>query len=252
MLHIIDKYKAGILGTIILHLVLITIILIMKINALKQKEVVMPIDMLSEEQVKELLEQPKPEEKKPEISRQEFLQNMQQEYLGARNIANNVADKDAADKIKEMEQQIKNELGVKDPGPSNASSSNPADERPNAESLPQKIEQPLKVTSTVSPTGVRTFYKGPTTVSYFLEGRYHVYLKIPVYECQGSGKVVMKIEVNRQGYVTNIEINRAESVITEDCVLESAERAIRSTRFNEKADAPLKQTGNVTYIFVAQ
>jgi hypothetical protein len=74
----------------------------------------------------------------------------------------------------------------------------------------------------------------------------------PVYQCQGSGKVVLEILVNRNGYVLSAQINKSESQITEECLMEVATRTALTSRFNEKADAPEKQQGRITYIFIAQ
>lgn len=248
MLDFIDRHKEGILGTIIIHLVLATVVLVMKINTLQNRESATELNLLSEEEVKQFLE---PEEKKEDIKTKEIFSPAEKEMLGAKNIGTNEAEKNASQDIDKMVNDIKNELDIKDPAPSESKSTQAA---PDENALPDKDkskEEKINV-SKASNTGIRTFYKGPTTVSYFLEGRYHVNLPIPVYKCQSHGKVVMKITVNQQGYVETLEINRAQSNIPDECILETAERAARSTRFNSVSTGAQKQSGTLTYIFVAQ
>lgn len=247
MLDFIERHKEGILGTIIIHLVLATIVLIMKINTIQNRETALNVNLLTEEEVKELLD---PEEKKEDQVRQkEIFTPAEREYLGMRNIGTNEADQKASDRIDQMVNDIKNELNIKDPSPADRQQT--PQQAPSENAIPDKTIKEDK-TITRSSTGVRTFYKGPTTVSYYLDGRYHENLPIPVYKCQGNGKVVLKIDVNQQGYVVNFEIDRAQSNIPDACILETAERAAKTTRFNIVTTGPAIQKGTLTYIFIAQ
>lgn len=247
MLDFLERHKEGILGTIVIHLVLATVILVMKINSLQNKESAMVVNMLDEAQIQELLN---PEENKEnQIQNKEIFTPAEREYLGARNMGTNEAEQKASENINQMVNEIKGELNIKDPAPSEGNNNPQPDDSENA--LPDKNQKEEKVNVQRSTTGVRTFYKGPTTVSYYLEGRYHEHLPIPVYKCEGNGKIVMKIEVNQQGYIIKTEIDRAHSTIT-DCHLESAEKAARTTRFNDIKSGPAIQKGTITYIFVAQ
>src|SRR5574344_989623 len=46
-------------------------------------------------------------------------------------------------------------------------------------------------------------YKGPSVLSWTLDGRNAFSLPIPVYKCQGGGDVSVRISVGRNGYVTS-------------------------------------------------
>jgi hypothetical protein len=247
VLDFIERHKEGILGTIIIHLVLATIVLIMKINTIQNRESALNVNLLTEEEVKELLD---PDEKKENQTQQkEIFTPAEREFLGMRNIGTNEADQKANDKVDQMVNDIKNELNIKDPSPVDRQQApQPA---PSEDAIPDKSIKEDKIIKR-STTGIRTFYKGPTSVSYYLEGRYHENLPIPVYKCQGNGKVVLKIEVNQQGYVVNLEIDRAQSNIPDACILETAEKAAKTTRFNFGNTGPAIQKGTLTYIFIAQ
>ena len=248
VLDFIERHKEGILGTIIIHLVLITVVIVMKINALQNKESALTVNLLTEAEVQELLD---PEENKEQtVQKKEIFTPAERDYLRARNIGSNEAEKTASDRIDQMVNEIKGELNIKDPSPSDMKTT--PKQSPSEDALPDKTVKEEKTNISRSTTGIRTFYKGPTTVSYYLEGRYDVSLPIPVYKCQGNGKVVMSIDVNQQGYIVKIEIDRAKSNISEECILETAEKAARTTRFNPISSNSQTQKGTLTYIFIAQ
>ena len=94
--------------------------------------------------------------------------------------------------------------------------------------------------------------KGPTRIYYDLAGRTHTYLPIPIYKCQGSGKVVLSIEVNQKGIVEKAQIIAKESTTSDPCLSETAVTTALISRFNSDFNSPKIQTGTLTYQFVAQ
>lgn len=95
-------------------------------------------------------------------------------------------------------------------------------------------------------------YQGPTRIYYYLEGRTHTYLPIPIYKCQGSGKVVVSVMVNQKGRVEEAKIIENETTTNDECLLETAIRSAQITRFNPDINSPKSQAGTITYHFVAQ
>jgi hypothetical protein len=95
-------------------------------------------------------------------------------------------------------------------------------------------------------------YKGPTRIYYDLPGRTHSYLPIPIYMCQGSGNVVLSIDVNQRGEVTKAQIIARESTTTDQCLVETAIQTALISRFNSDMNSPKIQTGRLSYLFVAQ
>ena len=95
--------------------------------------------------------------------------------------------------------------------------------------------------------------KGRVTVSFSLVNpiRTSVKLVVPAYRCEGGGEVVVNITVNRNGHVTAASVDRASST-TDDCMLSAALGAARESRFNVDRNAPDKQTGTISYIFIPQ
>lgn len=95
-------------------------------------------------------------------------------------------------------------------------------------------------------------YKGPTRIYYDLLGRIHTYLPIPIYKCQGSGKIVLSIEVTQKGFVEKAVVIAKESTTTDPCLIETAVNTALVSRFNSDMNSPKIQTGTLSYHFVAQ
>ena len=95
-------------------------------------------------------------------------------------------------------------------------------------------------------------YQGPTRILYSLERRYHLRLPLPIYKCQGSGLVVLSIEVSQKGIVEKAVINNTESTTSDPCLIESAIAAALDSRFNSDLGSPKVQAGVLSYQFVAQ
>jgi len=68
-------------------------------------------------------------------------------------------------------------------------------------------------------------------------------------DCNESGVVVVKIEVNQQGKVINAVAGSRGTTNTAPCLMEPAKRAALATKFNSDANAPVKQTGYIEYEF---
>lgn len=94
-------------------------------------------------------------------------------------------------------------------------------------------------------------YKGPSVLSWTLEGRKASHLPIPAYRCYGAGEVTVVISVDQQGNVVNAKVNDAASS-ADDCLRNFAVRAARLSKFNRDMSAPTRQAGEIVYSFIAQ
>jgi TonB family protein len=94
-------------------------------------------------------------------------------------------------------------------------------------------------------------YKGPTVLTYTLEGRRAMKLPVPVYKCPYGGDVCVQIEVNQNGSVSKASVILSASASNE-CLHEAAIAAAKLSRFNADDNAPKSQTGTILYRFVAQ
>ena len=84
---------------------------------------------------------------------------------------------------------------------------------------------------------------------YGLNGRSKVSFKEEKPKCNEEGRVVVKIEVNKQGVVTKAIPGVKGSTNTASCLLEPAKKTALSYRFNSDSKAPNKQIGFIIINF---
>lgn len=86
-----------------------------------------------------------------------------------------------------------------------------------------------------------------SSLTYSLKNRTSVDLPNPVYTCNGSGKVVVKIEVNQNGYVVDTKIDKKKSTTRNECLFDNALDYARQALFS-RSDIE-EQKGSITYYF---
>jgi hypothetical protein len=238
---------AGILGTVIIHLIIGIIFMSFKISSVKKdltKDILIEFAPDDEPEIKEEIINI------PITSIEKILQDDEEMLNIARNLANKsevkVDPADYIDKVKEeliesgklgLDNYIDEQKKITDAGPD--------DEVPSVNTEP-KANEPDESQS------MAANYQGPTRIYYNLEGRNHTYLPLPIYKCQGSGKVVLSIEVNQKGIVENARIIEKESSTSDVCLIETAIKTALISRFNADLKAPRAQSGTLSYHFVAQ
>lgn len=85
--------------------------------------------------------------------------------------------------------------------------------------------------------------------NYRLGGRKALSKKKFVQECDESGEVVVRIEVNRMGDVVKATPGAKGTTNSSTCLLDPAKRAALATKFNSDSKAPSTQIGFITYVF---
>jgi len=163
------------------------------------------------------------------------------------SIAANVSGKlDEKLSTSKYEQQVMQELGISSLKPENKV--NATSSAPDENGIDQAAEKNSPDKEGYVPNIIR---KENTTVSYFLENRWHRYLYIPTYKCQGGGTVIIDIVIDQSGKV--ISATLAENKSTHDqCLLEEAYHSATTAVFNSDSKSPTKQIGTITYVFLAQ
>ncbi len=245
------KYEGrlvGILGTAIVHLAAAIIFMSFQMHSLSNKE--------SDDFVIEF--EPLPESDNadqmialPATSIERIFQDDQEMLNIARNLANrpdvNIDPDEYIDRVKE--EMIRNgQLGE----------DNYIDEQKKADSRDEEIitaENPSETDVAEEPDESELMaanYSGPTRIYYDLARRNHTYLPVPIYKCEGSGKVTLAIEVSQNGIVESAKVISGESTTADACLLETAVRTALRSRFNSDINSPKIQTGTLTYLFVAQ
>lgn len=86
-----------------------------------------------------------------------------------------------------------------------------------------------------------------TTISYSLVDRNSYKLPPPIYTCIEGGKVVVNIEVNANGYVTNASFNEKSSGTSNGCLVDNAIAYALKAKFSTSSKQG--QKGTITYLF---
>jgi hypothetical protein len=86
-----------------------------------------------------------------------------------------------------------------------------------------------------------------TTISFSLVDRNNHKLPPPIYTCIEGGKVVINIEVDAQGYVTDANFNEKSSGTSNGCLVENALAYALKAKFNTSSKS--LQKGSITYLF---
>ncbi len=248
----IEGRLAGILGTVIIHLIAAILFMSFKLASLHTERQ----DLIQVELAPDQITVPQPEEKKaePAITTVEKVMKGDEELLNiARNLANKSEQKinpaDYIDKVKE--ELIKSGKLGKDNFIDEQKKQVTAGEEENL--ITKKEDSTgIKKTKPENSQEMAANYKGPTRIYYNLPGRTHTYLPIPIYKCQGEGIVVLSISVNQKGDVEKANIIENESTTSDPCLVETAVTTALVSRFNADVNSPRSETGTLTYHFVAQ
>ncbi len=223
----------GLLGTVSVHLLILIIFLLARLDKVRdvyQEPIVIEFDDQTYKTLEQLMKENKSKNSEIQPLSQQAIKNI------AVNTANQLEQKISTEKYIE---QLKDELDIKD---LNQQQNRPLGDEPIIQS-----EKPDKKNQE---TAKSKYYKGPTRINFYLKGRTERYINIPVYKCQGSGKVVVDIVVNQQGEVISTSVASANT--SEECILRTALEAAGISLFNIDLNAEPRQKGTITYEFVAQ
>lgn len=246
-----DGRLAGLLGTLIIHLLAAIIFMSFKIRNLQQEQA--EIFTVQFEEVEPSQNEEEQEVKLPSTSIEKILQGDNEMMNIAKNLANRseqtINKEDYIDMVKE--ELIKNGQLGKD---NYIDEQKRLSEENGDEKLAMATEKPeaSKEEKPKDSQEMAAHYKGPTRIYYELEGRNHTYLPIPIYMCEGSGKVALSITVNQKGEVEEARIIPGESTTNDPCLVETAVSTAMISRFNPDVKSPKIQKGTLTYHFVAQ
>jgi hypothetical protein len=240
----------GILGTVIVHLIAAIIFMSFQIRSLKinhSDEFIVEFSPVDESEKEENLIE------LPASAIERILQGDEEMLNIARNLANKPAVKiDPADYINKVKEELiqSGKLGPDNYLDEQRRLSEQSAEEPLAyERESERLKEDNKEKDSQE---MAADYQGPTRIYYDLAGRHHQYLPVPIYKCQGSGKVVLSIMVNQRGLVEEARIIETVSTTSDPCLVETAVSTALISRFNPDIRSPKIQSGTLTYHFVAQ
>lgn len=236
----------AILYTLILHLVVLIILVFVKVEGLKNDHE-LGIELEFEERTLEsMLEELEDMEEVPADWLEQLIQQRELASNRAVNLnAENQFSEDIStdDYVQELLDQIEE-----------------ARDQEDREKM-EELQSILASADYVPPVAgeeedERGEYSGPTTITFeFQEApltRGKVKLSIPVYRCQGSGLVRVRVAVAPDGGVREAEVLEPIEGADRICFADAALAAARSSRFRIELSAPAKHTAVITYSFIAQ
>ena len=237
----------GLLGTIILHLLVGIVFFSAKLSGIYNQTAQIVVE--TPEYIKQ-----EQEELKKAPSKTEMLNRMADAFITAqqrRNIGVNQSNNDPAASEKDL-QQIQEDIANAQKQIASVQDNLDNQDRllksntDEGKAIPTENKKKEKI------QGKLAVYKGPTNIYFDLANRKETFLYVPVYKCEGNGRVVINIVVNTQGEVEDASINKAGSD-NDECLHEAALDAAQRSHFNmAPANATQKQKGTITYLFVAQ
>lgn len=231
--------KIGFYSTVIFHLLLIIVFLLTTIHGMISEETSFVLDFTKQEQLEKEV---KVEQMKQEVSKElDDLISGRVSPSQYRNVAVDRSGKALKD------DRFKNPNQVYD----EARALQKKLDASRKEALKQQgSDEVASGKDHASPDQNQT-YKGPSVISYSLDGRKSISLPVPVYKCYGGGDVAVRILVNKKGYVVDAQVIENVSA-ADECIRRYAVEAAKRSRFTASATAPDKQAGEILYRFIAQ
>lgn len=232
------EQRVGLYLTLIFHLAVLIVLLLVSIQSVVAPEASFVLDFTKQEEIEE---QQRLIELKEEISRE--LDNLIAVPRG--QIRNVVVDAGSPlkddrhsnpDRVYEEARKLQEKLDASKEDAMKEESSETVDLNPEVEK--KKKEE-------------TSAYKGPSVISYRLEGRKAQHLPVPAYKGYGSGDVFVEIVVNPRGRVIDARV--METISSPDKSLHHfAIEAAKRSRFTASETAGSRHIGEIVYRFIAQ
>lgn len=236
-----DK-KIGFYSTLIFHLVVLIILLSASISRVMQKENTFVLDFTGYEELEQQLKALQVKEQ----AQQELEEMLSgRAPAGERAAYRNVAVEKSGSELRD--DRFENPSQVYDEA---AELQRKLDESRRLAEMDQGSDNVSVPGKTVQQSSSES-YKGPSVISYTLNGRKAISLPVPVYKCYGGGDVSVRITVNRKGYVVAASVIEGVSS-TDECLIRSAIDAAKRSRFRASSTAPEREIGEIVYRFIAQ
>jgi len=232
--------RVGFYTTLVFHLAVLIVLLIVSIGHVATSENTFVLDFTKQEELEKLQ---KEIELKEEVNKnlEDMLARQPQQRI--RNVAVDAGNRLKDDRFKnpsEVYDEARELQRKLDASKREALSQQAAEEVVDLnQTQGEQKEEPAPA------------YKGPSVISYELEGRKALSLPVPAYKGYGAGDVLVDIVVNPAGRVTDAKV-RADGSSADASLHSFAVDAARRSRFSASTEAPKSQPGWILYRFIAQ
>ncbi len=234
--------KIGFYSTVVFHLVLLIILLASTIHGIVAEETSFVMDFTGLEQIEQ-----KVKEEEIKVKAQKEVEDLLAGRIPSSSSYRNVAvDRSSGRNLRD--DRHKNPSQVYDEARELQRKLDESRRQAMMEQGSDDVADPTKKESKSKTEA----YKGPSVISYSLDGRKAQSLPVPVYKCYGGGDMYVQITVNRKGYVIGAAIIEGSSTSSDECLVRAALDAAKRSRFRASANAPEKQIGEIVYRFIKQ
>jgi len=234
------EHQIGILGTVSIHLIVLIVFLLAKIQSFKH---INELDL-----VMEFIEIPVEDSDEKLESREEFLERLIEQQLSASN--------QAVNEVK-MEEEISTEKYVEEFLQELEKEKDEAWKLKNEE-MQEFLNQEdvVPINEVIPEENENAEFSGPTNISYeFLsepKKRVSVNLPVPVYKCRGYGEVEVLVVVNNIGNVISAKATIISASEDPECLSDISETYALRSVFRGDASAPSQHKAKIHYTFISQ
>jgi len=233
--------RVGFYTTLVFHLSVLIILLLVSIGRVASTETSFVLDFTKQEELEKLQREVELQE---QVARNLEDQLARQPQQRIRNVAVDAGSKLKDDRFKnpsEVYDEAKELQRKLDASKRDAMAQKAAEEAVDLNQN-KKGEEPEEPTPA---------FKGPSVISYEVEGRKALSLPVPAYKGYGAGDVLVDIVVNQAGRVTSAKV-RAEGSSADASLHAFAVEAAKRSRFSATSEAVKSQPGWILYRFIAQ
>lgn len=230
--------RVGLYTTLIFHLSVLIILLLFSIREVVSPETSFVLDFTKQEQLEA---EQKEMEFKEDVSK-ELEQMLSSSRTNIRNVAVNAGSKLRDDRFKNPGEVYDEARELQRKLDASRREALASQKEEDAVDMSGRTDDEVKPET-------RT-YTGPSVISYDLDGRKALDLKVPAYKGLGAGDVLVGIKVNPKGRVVDAAI--LSSTSNDQTIQEFAIDAAKRSRFEASTSAPSQQPGTILYRFIAQ
>jgi len=230
----LNRQQLSLLITFFSMALIILLMYNLHLDNTKEEEYIIELS-LAEEDIEELLNQ----EKKPTIN--ELIKS---HMALNENVKPTIGNPET---LKTLEEIIEEKESAEDSDESPTPDGEYADNLKKITEKREEKKQQLNEREEQKEVFTYTLKDKRTSISYSLLDRNAYSLPPPIYTCIEGGKVVINIEVDRDGFVTDANFNEQSSTTRNGCLVDNAITYALKARFNPASID--SQIGTITYLF---
>jgi hypothetical protein len=246
----IEKYRFAILGTLLVHIVVIvasSFTQVQNVMRIPPQEISIEIPLEDIDFDPEIEDVIMPEKELMPV------QNLTNTASDANDIREKSFENYSTNKDEISEDVLEDAKALERQFFEEAAANNVANQTQQSSHVPIETKSQLIKTnadnSSVKSGGDKAF-AGEVMISFNLAGRKAFSLPNPGYTCNSSGTIVIEIKVGGDGRIKSTNFLNNVSIGATDCLIERAMRYAGKSRFNSASNS--SQTGTITYKFMGQ